>query len=76
MIPDLGRVIEDSGLFRVSGCFPDDCFQCFSSEITLFNQLVQICHIGVMVLSMMEIQCSGTDMRGKSIFIYTEVLAV
>jgi hypothetical protein len=51
MVPDLSAVVEDS-----ARGFPDDLFQGSILELGARDQLVEVRHIGLMVLAIMILQ--------------------
>ncbi|MNR17286.1 hypothetical protein D3C85_1339370 [compost metagenome] len=64
MVPDLGGVVEDAARGGL-----DDLFQGFTFEFGARNQVVQVHHVGVVVLAVVVFQGLGGQVRLESVLL-------
>ncbi|MNC63735.1 hypothetical protein D3C75_1138820 [compost metagenome] len=64
MVPDLSGVVE-----YAAGGGLDDLDQGFAFELAAFHQIVQVNHVGVMVLAIVVFQSFCGNVRFESVFL-------
>jgi hypothetical protein len=62
MIPDLGRVIENSGSGSISRGFPDNLLETGFGQFGSLDQFISVDNIGIVMFSVMKLQSLFTDM--------------
>ena len=67
MVPHLGGVVEHASLLGVTGHGGDGVLDAFAVEIGAFHQLVEVVHVGSVVLAVVELQGLPGDMGLESI---------
>jgi hypothetical protein len=72
VVPELSRVVENAALFWTSCRLNYDFLECLSMQISAFNKLVQVRHVSLVVLSVVEIQSPRTDVRFEILFLVRE----
>ena len=67
VVPDLGSVVEHAGLAGVTGHGDDGVFQALAFQIGASHQVVEVGHVSVVVLAVVELKGLAGDMRLEGI---------
>jgi len=59
VIPMLGCVIKNSPMSEAVGGGQDDLVERLPLKVCVLDEIVEVCHISLMVLAIVEAQCAG-----------------
>ena len=61
VVPDLGGIVEDACLARITGHGGDGLFEALAFQVTAGHQVVQVGDVGVVVLAVVKLQGLARD---------------
>ena len=67
MVPHLGGIVESRRRICRAGCFPDDLIEWLPRARGAREEFVQVIHVSLVMLTVMEAQGSGGEMRRQRV---------